>query len=72
MSHYTYHIPPPCEEEVSVLFVDDDVLVVDKPSGLLSVPGRVVKDCVLNRLLIDYPDATVVHRLDLDLSLIHI
>lgn len=68
MSHYTYHIAPPCEEEVSILFADDDVLVVDKPSGLLSVPGRFVKDCVLNRLLIDYPDATIVHRLDLDTS----
>lgn len=68
MSHYTNHIPPPCEEEVSILFADNDLLVVEKPSGLLSVPGRFVKDCVLNRLLLDYPDATVVHRLDLDTS----
>jgi tRNA pseudouridine32 synthase/23S rRNA pseudouridine746 synthase len=48
--------------------VDEHVLVVAKPSGLLSVPGRFVKDCVLNRLLFDYPDARIVHRLDLDTS----
>ena len=40
----------------------------DKPAGLLSVPGRFVKDCVLHRLHFEYPDARVVHRLDLDTS----
>ena len=68
MTHYTYHIPPPCEEEVNVLFADDDVLVVEKPAGLLSVPGRFIKDSVLRRILFDYPDAVIVHRLDLDTS----
>jgi len=47
---------------------DDHVLVVDKPSGLLSVPGRYLKDSVLHRVVFDYPDVAVVHRLDLDTS----
>jgi tRNA pseudouridine32 synthase/23S rRNA pseudouridine746 synthase len=42
--------------------------VVIKPAGLLSVPGRFVKDCVLHRLQMDYPLASIVHRLDLDTS----
>ena len=68
MTEYTYHVPPPCDEPVEIVFVDEHLLVVSKPSGLLSVPGRFVKDCVLNRLLFDYADARVVHRLDLDTS----
>jgi tRNA pseudouridine32 synthase/23S rRNA pseudouridine746 synthase len=65
---YTYHVPPPCNEEVEVIYNDDQILVVDKPSGLLSVPGRYVKDCVQQRVQFDFPDARVVHRLDLDTS----
>ena len=44
------------------------MLVINKPAGLLSVPGRVVKDCVLNRMLVDFPEVRTVHRLDLDTS----
>lgn len=68
MDNYTYHVPPPCFETVDVLHADEHLLVVNKPSGLLSVPGRFVKDCALNRLIFDYPDAAIVHRLDLDTS----
>ena len=68
MTQYTFHIPPPCTEEIEVIHVDDDLLVVNKPAGLLSVPGRIVKDCVLNRLQADFPDVVIVHRLDLDTS----
>ncbi len=64
----TLHIPEPCVEPVEVLFTDEHLLVVCKPSGLLSVPGRIVKDCVLNRMIVDYPDVRTVHRLDLDTS----
>ncbi len=66
--HYTHDVPPPCEEAVTVVYADDDLVVVNKPSGLLSVPGRFVKDCVLSRMLFDYPDVRIVHRLDLDTS----
>lgn len=68
MSNFTQHIPPPCHEAVTEVFVDEHIVVVNKPSGLLSVPGRYVKDCALHRVLFDYADATVVHRLDLDTS----
>jgi tRNA pseudouridine32 synthase/23S rRNA pseudouridine746 synthase len=68
LNQYTYHVPPPCDEDIEIIFVDDDLLVVVKPAGLLSVPGRVVKDCVLNRLRADYPEVVIVHRLDLDTS----
>ena len=43
-------------------------MVVDKPSGLLSIPGRRVRDSVFQRLFFDYPDIHMVHRLDLGTS----
>jgi len=59
--------------EPVVVYEDEQLLVVNKPSGLLSVPGRSasLQDCVVSRLRVRYPDATgplVVHRLDLDTS----
>lgn len=59
--------------EPKTLFEDCWLVVVDKPVGLLSVPGRggALRDSVLSRLRERYPDATgpiVVHRLDLDTS----
>ncbi|MBQ76153.1 MAG: RNA pseudouridine synthase [Gammaproteobacteria bacterium] len=68
MTSYTFHVPPPCNEAVEVIFVDEDLLVVRKPAGLLSVPGRIVKDSVLRRMQAEYPDVVIVHRLDLDTS----
>jgi len=62
------HIPPPCLEKEEVLYADDHIVVAVKPAGLLSVPGRVVKDCLVNRLIYDYANIGVVHRLDLDTS----
>lgn len=64
----TYHIPPPCQKQVEVLFADQHLLLVNKPEGLLSVPGKVVKDCLISRIICDYPSAAIVHRLDLDTS----
>jgi tRNA pseudouridine32 synthase/23S rRNA pseudouridine746 synthase len=48
------------------LHVDDQLIVVDKPAGLLSVPGRGAQrqDCVAARVQASHPDALVVHRLD--------
>lgn len=65
---YTHHVPTPCDDEVEILFADEHILVVVKPAGLLSVPGRIVKDCVLQRMQTQYPDVRIVHRLDLDTS----
>ncbi len=68
MEPYTHHIPPPCHKELEILHRDEHLLVVNKPDGLLSVPGRFVRDCVLNRVLPEFPTAIIVHRLDLDSS----
>lgn len=59
--------------EPMAVYEDEHVLVVNKPSGLLTVPGRssALQDCVVSRLRVRYPEATgplVVHRLDLDTS----
>ena len=55
---------------VRVIHKDDHLLVLAKPSGLLSVPGRPEEhfDSLKTRVLKDYPDATIVHRLDMDTS----
>lgn len=59
-------------EEPRVVFEDRWIVIVDKPIGLLSVPGRSgLQDSVLLRLRARHPDATgplLVHRLDLDTS----
>ena len=53
-----------------VLFEDEHLLVLNKPAGVLSVPGRGPdkQDCVLSRLHRHHPDALVVHRLDMATS----
>lgn len=55
---------------VSLLYADAALLVLDKPSGLLSVPGRGAdkQDCLSARVQRLYPDALVVHRLDMATS----
>ncbi|WP_069301218.1 pseudouridine synthase [Neptunicoccus sediminis] len=62
------YLPP--TDPVTVLYRDDDLLFVDKPAGLLSVPGRLPehKDSLLNRLQADDPEVRLVHRLDMDTS----
>lgn len=51
---------------LAVLHADDRILVLDKPSGLLSVPGRGREkaDCLAARAAAAYPGARIVHRLD--------
>ncbi len=58
---------------LNIIFEDEYVVIVDKPSGLLSVPGRGPEnqDCVVNRLKALYPhciDQPSAHRLDQDTS----
>lgn len=60
-------------DEPRIVYEDSELLIVNKPSGMLSVPGRSasLQDCVVSRLRVRYPDATgplIVHRLDLDTS----
>ena len=55
---------------IQTIYVDDNLLVLNKPSGLLSVPGRGEdkQDCLSRRVQQHYPDALVVHRLDMATS----
>ena len=61
---------PIAADEPRVVFEDRWLVVVDKPCGLLSVPGRsgLLADSVATRLRARYPAAAVAHRLDLDTS----
>lgn len=56
---------------LETVYEDDDLCVVNKPAGLLSVPGKEAVDSVYRRMRLRYPEATgplVVHRLDMDTS----
>ncbi len=55
---------------LEILHQDDDILVLNKPSGLLSVPGKAARhsDCLESRAKADFPEALLVHRLDMDTS----
>lgn len=63
-------ILPPCAGEVGILDVDSDFLLINKPTRLLSVPGRHPQnhDSVISRLQLEYPGGSIVHRLDFDTS----
>ena len=53
-----------------VVYSDDDIVIANKPSGLLSVPGRGPdkQESLVSHLTHDFPDAKIVHRLDMDTS----
>ena len=53
-----------------LVYADDSLLVMDKPPGLLAVPGRGEdkQDCLSARVQAQYPEALVVHRLDMSTS----
>jgi RluA family pseudouridine synthase len=55
---------------ITPIHEDEHLLVLEKPSGLLSVPGRGPdkQDCLASRVQAQYPEALVVHRLDQDTS----
>lgn len=61
---------PPCWPYLEVLYQDDDIVVLNKPSGLLSVPGKAPEhfDSMQYRVQRVWPTATVVHRLDMSTS----
>lgn len=68
---YFFHRPVPPEDriafEVTTVFEDEDLLVVDKPHFLASTPnGRFVRESVVTRLRVDRdePDLVAIHRLD--------
>ncbi|MFT6776786.1 MAG: tRNA pseudouridine32 synthase/23S rRNA pseudouridine746 synthase [Paraglaciecola sp.] len=59
---------PPISPYLEIIFQDNAVLVLNKPSGLLSVPGKEHTDSLQNRAQKVFPTATVVHRLDMSTS----
>ena len=56
--------------EIGLVYADDYLLVLNKPAGLLCVPGRGEdkQDCLSERVRMQFPDALVVHRLDMATS----
>ena len=63
-------IVPLCNEEIEVLYQDEHLLLINKPSGLLTLSGKhpLNKDSVHFRLVKDFPTATMIHRLDFGTS----
>ena len=64
-------INPAIGKELQLIFEDDYLLAVNKPSEFLSVPGKTIEDSVYSRMKEKYPDATgplLVHRLDMSTS----
>lgn len=61
---------PPMSPYLEIIYQDKDIIVLNKPSGLLTVPGRLEehKDCLQNRVQRVLPTATIVHRLDMATS----
>lgn len=61
---------PPMTPYLDIIYQDNDIVVLNKGSGLLTVPGRLPEhqDCLQNRVQRVLPTATIVHRLDMATS----
>jgi tRNA pseudouridine32 synthase/23S rRNA pseudouridine746 synthase len=61
---------PPMTPYLEIIYQDNDLVLLNKPSGILSVPGRLAEhqDCLQNRVQRVLPSATIVHRLDMATS----
>ena len=59
------------EKSIEIIYEDQELAVINKPSGLLSVPGKTITDSVYSRMKVIFPNATgplIVHRLDMNTS----
>lgn len=63
-------IAPPCHEKIEILFQDEHLVLINKPSGLLSLSGKNPQnlDSVHHRLVKLFPGCTLIHRLDFGTS----
>lgn len=63
-------VAPPCVDEIDIIYQDEAILLINKPSGLLSLSGKnpLNLDSVHYRLLQQFPTALMIHRLDLGTS----
>jgi len=62
---------PVAANSFDIIYEDQAMLVINKPAGLLSVPGKNIEDSVYTRIKNTYPNATgplIVHRLDMATS----
>lgn len=61
---------PPAHSTLDILYQDNYLLIVNKPHGLLSVPGRGAdkQDCFISRIQQEFKNALIVHRLDMSTS----
>ncbi|MGR5253719.1 bifunctional tRNA pseudouridine(32) synthase/23S rRNA pseudouridine(746) synthase RluA [Vibrio astriarenae] len=68
MAMLEYH--PPKGPWIDIVYEDEYILVANKPSGLLSVPGRLEEhfDSMWSRLNAEFPGIQVIHRLDMSTS----
>jgi tRNA pseudouridine32 synthase/23S rRNA pseudouridine746 synthase len=60
----------PPDDPLDVIHADHEILIVNKQSGLLSVPGKGphLADCLIARVQVAFPQALLIHRLDRDTS----
>ncbi|WP_419246143.1 RluA family pseudouridine synthase [Serratia sp. NFX21] len=63
-------IAPPCHEQIEILYQDESLVLINKPSGLLSLSGKNPQnlDSVHHRLVQQFPGCTLIHRLDFGTS----
>ncbi|MGE9553407.1 RluA family pseudouridine synthase [Erwinia amylovora] len=63
-------IAPPCHDRIEILYQDDHLVLINKPTGLLSLSGKNPQnlDSVHHRLVQIFPGCTLVHRLDFGTS----
>lgn len=63
-------IAPPCYDEIEILYQDEHLVLINKPSGLLSLSGKNPQnlDSVHHRLVKIFPGCTLIHRLDFGTS----
>ncbi len=66
----THKVLPPPIGDIEYVYNDEYIIIVEKPSNMLSVPGRSPdkQDCLINRVKKLFPEARIVHRLDFSTS----
>jgi len=62
-----FNYAPP-QTNLTYIYQDESLIIVDKPAGLLSVPGKSEPDCLEARIREDFPNALTIHRLDMATS----